>query len=177
MNPVAVGPPGTPIRDEESVEALLDLGVVWAELSNGSRQAVAVEGGVRDAIAALGHDQVLAVPIPGPAAMAWMAWTGASGGAYGRRRGSPAGRFAAWWAVAAVAGLDWPADPRDLAAAAQEMHWLLWHPGADRAGWRLHLAVESPSEGLAWAVSATDSHRDDDPLAGDHPGPFAPPGE
>jgi hypothetical protein len=30
-----------------------------------------------------------------------MGWTAASGGAFGRRRGAAAGRFGAWWALAA----------------------------------------------------------------------------
>ena len=34
-----------------------------------------------------------------------MAWTAASGGAHGRRRGMAAGRFSAWWTAAALTGL------------------------------------------------------------------------
>jgi hypothetical protein len=173
--PLEPGTPGAPIDDEESVEALLDLGSVWVELSNGSRRAVAVEGGISAAVAALGFDDVVAAAVEAPEAMAWMAWAGASGGAYGRRRGGPTGRFLAWWAAAAIAGLDWPVDPAELHEAAAGLKWMFWLPESDRAGWRLHLAVASPEEGVAWALSATDSHRDDDPLAADHPGPFAPP--
>ena len=39
----------------------------------------------------------------------------------------------------------------------------------------LRKAVESPEEGIAWALSAADSHREDDPLAAERPGPFSPP--
>jgi hypothetical protein len=169
---VTAGSPGEPIEDEESLEALLDLGRVWAEQSNGSRRAAAVEGDGMAAIAALGHDRVLASPLTGPEALAWMAWAGASGGAYGRRRGGPSGRFAAWWAAAALAGLDWPVEPGRLAAAVRAIEWTLWFPPDAPAGWGLHLAAALPTEGVAWAVSAADSHRDDDPLAADHPGPI-----
>ena len=97
-----------------------------------------------------------------PSAVAWMAWAGASGGAYGRRRGTPAGRFTAWWAAAALAGLDWPPEPSRLGEALAGLRWVLWEPSAEAAGWRLHLAVEDRAEGIAWAVAATDTHRDDD---------------
>jgi len=172
LAPLALAAPGDPVDDEESLEALLDLGRVWAEQSNGTRRVAATEGGAASAISALAEGEVLAAEIDGPSAMAWMAWAGASAGAYGRRRGTPAGRFAAWWAAAALAGLPWPVEPAELGRAIGAMRWVLWQPAGEHAGWRLHLAVASDEEGMAWAVSAADSHREDDPLAADRPGPF-----
>jgi hypothetical protein len=88
-----------------------------------------------------------------------MAFAGASGGAFGRRRGTPAGRTAAWWAVAIVLGMDneWPVDPGELGFEAQQLRWVLWDPGDIVGGWAFHLAVEDHDEGLAWVVSAVDA--------------------
>ncbi len=173
MEPLRIGDPGDEIADDETVDALADLATVWSEQSNGARAAIAVDGGISDAIAALGHADVLGSPVAASDAMAWMAWAGASGGAYGRRRGGPAGRFGAWWAAAALAGIEWPADPEALAVAIDRVEWVLWQPRLEQAGWRLHIAAASAEEGIAWAVAATDSHREDDPLAAGHPGPLA----
>jgi len=90
--------------------------------------------------------------------MAWMAWAAASGGAHGRRRGMAAGRFGAWWALASIAGLadSWPVPPDELEAAAATLRFLLWDASEPETGWSLHLAVEDPDQGVAWAVSAID---------------------
>jgi len=157
--------PGTAIEDEESTEALADLGRVWATQSNGSVSAAAVEGSAAAAIAALGTGPVRAAGADPSTAMAWMAWAGASGGAYGRRRGTPAGRFAAWWAVAALGGVDWPPGADALGEEAARLEWLLWEPEGTDAGWRLGVAAADADEGLAWAVWAEDSHREEDVLA------------
>jgi hypothetical protein len=87
-----------------------------------------------------------------------MAWAAASGGAHARRRGAAAGRFAAWWATAAVVDLmhDWPLSADELGEAADEMQWYLWDEGHEPIGWSLRLAVEDPENGLAWAVVASD---------------------
>jgi hypothetical protein len=70
-----------------------------------------------------------------------------------------AGRFGAWWALAAVAGLldDWPVPPDELGEAGAELRWYLWDAGEPVTGWGLRLAVEDPAEGLAWAVVAQDA--------------------
>ena len=88
-----------------------------------------------------------------------MAWTGASGGAHGRRRGAPVGRALALWALAALAGLDedWPVELDELGEAGGELRWFLWDPGDQVGGWHFHLAVVDPIEELAWAVSAVDA--------------------
>jgi len=108
------------------------------------------------AFAALGADEALAV----------LQWAGASGGAYGRRRGGAAGRFSAWWAATAVAGLDWPPDPGELGEAVGELDWYRWSPPGAETGWVLRLAVADPLDGLAWAVEAVDQRYDEVPPAG-----------
>ena len=71
--------------------------------SNGRADAVAVQGDVFDAIAALGVPGARAEPdLRRRPRSAVLAWTAASGGAHGRRRGMAAGRFGAWWAAAAL---------------------------------------------------------------------------
>ena len=156
---------GEQIDDQVSIEALVDLGRVWVDQSNGSLQAVAVAGDPPQAVSAAGHDAAAMTPIEPAAALAWMAWAGASGGAYGRRRGTPAGRFAAWWVVATMADLDWPPDPSAVRDAAAGLRWLWWEPPGPASGWALRLAVGHPAEGISWAVEATDSYRDEDVLA------------
>jgi len=162
LRPRTLPPAGREIDDDESSEALIDLARPWAEQSNGRVEAVLVEGDAAEAIAALGYAEVAAGELAGPAALAWMAWAGASGGAYGRRRGAAAGRLAAWWAAAALAGLDWPADPGALGEAVIGMRWLAWEPPEFASGWGLHLAGEVPAEGLAFAVAAADTRREAD---------------
>ena len=50
---------------------------------------------------------------------------------------------------------DIPDDPSALKEAS-EPRWVLWDPGDAVGGWALHLAVEDPQDGMAWAVSAVD---------------------
>lgn len=153
-------PAGQRVEDEESVEALVALARPWAEQSNGRVQAILVEGGAGEAIAALGPGEVLAGEIDGAAALAWMVWAAASGGAYGRRRGTAAGRLAAWWTLAVVTGREWPVAAEDLGEALREVRWVAWQPPDFKAGWGLHLAGEVPAESLGFAVAAVDALRE-----------------
>ena len=146
-----------PIDDPESTTALLGLVSAWVEESNGRAQAVATDGGVEDAIRALGPTRVRHGRISPAQAMGWMAWAAGSGGALGRRRGGAAGRFAAWWTASALAGLEWPPDPDDLGRAAAELQWFVWSDLAAPTGWNLNLAVADPIEELSWAVTAVDA--------------------
>jgi hypothetical protein len=151
---------------DEGAESLLALVAPWADQSNGTVAAVGVDGTTEHAIGALVSSPVLAVEISPAQAMARMAWAGASGGAYGRRRGSPMGRFAAWWAASVLTGTEWPADPDDLGAAIARLRWVAWEPADARPGWSASIAVEDHDAGRAWALLALDSHRDEDPAAG-----------
>ena len=162
LRPRSLPPAGRAVEDDESVEALVDLARPWAEQSNGRVEAVLVEGETGAAIATLGYTEVAAAELDGAAALAWMAWAGASGGAYARRRGAAAGRLAAWWAAATLAGLDWPVEPAALGEAVTRMRWLAWQPPEFTSGWGLHLAGEVPAEGLAFAVAAADARREEE---------------
>jgi hypothetical protein len=150
---------GAASDEDGPVVALLDLVEPWLESSNGRGEGAAVIGTALEAIRSLGPRRVRLEEITLQQAMAIMAWTGASGGAHGRRRGTPVGRALALWALAALAGLDedWPIDLDALGAAGAELRWFLWDPGDRVGGWRFHLAVSDPAEDLAWAVSAVDA--------------------
>jgi hypothetical protein len=160
----ALAPVGLPAAREpevpdDAVRALLDLVRTWTSQSDGHADAVTVRGGVVDAIATLGATSVRGAPVDASTALAWLAWAGASSGARGRRPGAAAGRFAAWWAVAAVVEMtdDWPPDDERLGDELARLRWLAWDDQARGTGWRLQLAAEDPSRGRAWAVTATDS--------------------
>ncbi len=144
------------IDDTETVESLYALTSVWVDQSSGRADVRAVEGGATEAIAALGLPRAAIARCSPADALAWMAWAAASGGAHGRRRGAAAGRYHAFWAAAALAGIDWPVEPAELERALDELEFSLWSDGDD-SGWSLRLAVADPSDGLAWAISAIDT--------------------
>ncbi len=148
---------GERLDDPQAMDALYDLVRPWVDQSNGRAETVVVEGDALAAVAAFGLRRARVAQLDAPTALAWLAWTGASGGAYGRRRGTPVGRHDAWWAVAALADLDWPVEPAELGAAAARLRWSRWDPGDAVGGWSFHLAVDDPSEELAWAITAVDA--------------------
>jgi hypothetical protein len=165
--------PGPPPRPLEAVEvpssapetirhpatdALLDSVRAWTDGSEGQAEAVAVRGDALGAIAALGRDRVRITPMDPAEGMRTLAWAGASGGAHARRPGAAAGRFAAWWAGAALTGLleRWPVDAAELGDALARLRWYAWDSGGTMTGWRLHLAIEDPGSARAWAVAAVD---------------------
>ena len=151
--------PAQPVEDPEARRALLDLAGAWVTESNGRAEAVAVVGDAPGALAALGVRRGRTASVDAAHALAAMAWTGASGGGHGRRRGMATGRFAAWWALTAVAGLldRWPVPPDELGRAAARLRWYRFDSGEPDTGWSLRLAVEDPDRGRAWAVSAVDA--------------------
>src|SRR6202011_233139 len=100
-----------------------------------------VHGGAPAAVAALGAPSPRLTQGSGADAMALMAWGGAGGGAHGRRRGAAPGRFAAWWALAAMGGLldEWPVAPAELADVLQALDWYVWDAGEPETGCVLRL--------------------------------------
>jgi hypothetical protein len=165
-------PPAAEAFEDETTDALRDVVRAWWTASAGSADAVGVEGDAATAVATLlagRSDRIGLAPLDAGEALAVLQWCGASGGAYGTRPGGAAGRFSAWWAAAAVAGLDWPARvPGDdwceaLGRGMAGLRWFRWAGSDPETGWTLRLAVEDPDEGLAWAVHAHDQRDDDDP--------------
>jgi hypothetical protein len=144
------------IDDTDSLAALGDLVEPWTDQSNGRSQAAAVEGDHLAAIAALGMTRARVARIDASHGLAWMGWAAASGGAHGRRRGAAAGRYLAWWAVATLIDLDWPADPQSMGAAVAGLNWHWFDDGSPETGWLLRLAISSADLGISWALAATD---------------------
>lgn len=146
----------TVIDDPESEAALTDLIEPWIDQSNGRCQTISVEGGAVEAIAALGLASAGITPLDTATALAHMAWAAASGGAHGQRRGAAAGRYLAWWVVASISDLDWPAAPGDIEKAASRIRWYWFDDASPAGGWELRLALEDPGLNLGWAISAND---------------------
>lgn len=146
----------TEIEDPQTAAALLGLVTPWVEESNGRAQVSCVEGDGFQAIRALGPARARFALLEPALALGLMAWAASSGGAHGRRRGGAAGRFSAWWTLASLGDLDWPATPDDIADVAAHLTWLAWSDLAPPTGWNLSLAIEDRTEGLAWAIAAVD---------------------
>jgi hypothetical protein len=151
--------PAPTVDDPEARRSLLDLAAAWVTESNGRAEAVVVNGDTAGALGALGARRGRLADVDLSHALAAMAWTGASGGAHGRRRGMATGRFATWWVLAALTGLldDWPVPPDRLHAAVSSLRWYRWDAGDPETGWSLRLAAEDTRRGRAWAVSAIDA--------------------
>jgi len=146
-------------EDRAAVDALTDVVSTWTESSNGRIDIACVEGSAPGAIAALGLSKVAIAQLDLSEAVSLIAWAGASGGAYGKRRGAASGRFSAWWTVASLTDLveDWPVSGAELAAAGRELNWYAFSDLFPTTGWSFHLAVEDPEHDLAWAVAAGDA--------------------
>jgi hypothetical protein len=155
---IRVMPRSAPSQRTDEVTALEDLARTSVAQSNGTSRAVRVEGDGPTAIAAILRDEpAMATPIDGSDALALMAWTAASGGAHGRRRGMAAGRATAWWTAAVLTCLsdEWPPWPDDLGEAIAEMEWWMWSTSGE-TGWTCRLAVSDPDVDLGWALDARD---------------------
>lgn len=154
-------PHGTPLVDDPAESALRALVETWVTQSNGRSEAVCVRADAAAAVGAL-TDEAALVALSADEGLALGQWAAASGGAHGARRGGAAGRFAVWWALAALGGVPWPAHRVDesyadsLGEAAEELEWHRWFPPWPESGWVLRLAVSDPLDGLAWALHATD---------------------
>ncbi len=144
------------ISDPVSESALNDLVTPWVEESNGRSDTTSVAGNHLHAIRALGLTEARTGTLTPAAALAWMGWAAASGGAHGRRRGAAAGRYLAWWVVASLGDLDWPAPGEEVGNVVQNLEWNWFDDGSPDVGWSLRLTATDPIEGLSWAVAAVD---------------------
>jgi hypothetical protein len=131
----------------------------WTTSSDGHVDIIGVHGGVAEALGALGLRRASISRLDPADALAWLAWAGASGGSHGRRRGAAAGRFGAWWLLAALGDLidDWPVPPDELGDLAEELLWYRWNAAEPEVGRNLRLAIVDPADGITWAIAATDS--------------------
>jgi hypothetical protein len=160
-------PPSTPAKanhggslvDDAATElAVRHLVEPWTSASTGRAEVVCVEGTVLHALGALGARDVRTVELTAGEALAWLAWSGASGGAHGRRRGMAHGRFAMWWVLGALGDLqdEWPPTNHEIESLLADLRWYRWDAHEPPGGWRLQLAIEDQTEGLAWAINAVD---------------------
>jgi hypothetical protein len=156
--PVKAGGGGSRVDDAATELAVRHLVEPWTSASSGRAEMVCVEGTYLDALGALGVRDGRVAEITADEAMAWLAWSGASGGAHGRRRGMAHGRFAMWWVLGALGDLqdDWPPTNHDIETLLADLRWYRWDAHEPPGGWRLQLAIEDESEGLAWAINAVD---------------------
>jgi hypothetical protein len=153
-----------PVPDAERLDDEVELAVrqlvePWTVGSNGRLDVVCVEGGLPQALGALGVRRARAVELAAADAIAWTAWAGASGGAHGRRRGAASGRFGAWWLIAALGDVmeEWPPSADAAGEIAASLRWYRWDAFEPASGWRLQIAIEDPADRIAWAIGATDA--------------------
>jgi hypothetical protein len=103
-------------------------------------------------------------PLQADEAIHRIAWAAASGGAHGRRRGAAFGRFTAFYVIATLGGLGWPASPEEVGATAARLRWYRWDESARLEGWVLRFAAEDPEAGWSAALGATDLKVEDTEL-------------
>jgi len=145
--------------DDDVDLAVRQLVEPWLASSNGHLDVACVEGDAAAAIGAIGVRRARVALLDPAAALAWIAWAGASGGAHGRRRGAASGRFGAWWLLATLGDLtdEWPVPPDDLGRLAAELTWYRWDAFEPAIGWSLQLAIADETNGTAWAITARDA--------------------
>ena len=148
--------PASVVDDSEVETLLLDLVTPWVAESNGAARVAIVEGDAVGAASHLTYGSLLVGELEPAEALQRIAWAAASGGAHGRRRGAAYGRFMAFYLVAVLADLGWPAPVDGLGEALTQLRWFRWDEGQQDEGWALRLAVEHPDDGWAAAIGATD---------------------
>jgi hypothetical protein len=146
----------TELDEPELADALLELVLPWISESNGAARAAVVEGDAAGAASALAVDGFLMGPLTTEEALQRMAWAGASGGAYGRRRGAALGRFLALYTSSLISDLRWPPDWDELGATLDQLSFYRFDEPDMGEGWILRLVVEDSEQGWAAAISASD---------------------
>ena len=149
----------TSIDDSDTTTAFRRLVEAWTSQSNGSASIAVVEGGVEDALGALGIAHARIGSVSPQEALSLLAWAGASGGAHGKRRGTATGRSDAWWFLATFTGLaeDWPCDANELGDVIESLKYYVFETDDSRnSGWSIELVICDPDEGLSVALRATD---------------------
>ena len=154
--------PAPALEDAELESLLLDLVTPWISESNGAARVSIVEGDAVGAASHLTYGSLLVGELDPAEALQRIGWAAASGGAHGRRRGAAYGRFMAFYVVASLGDLGWPADPDAVRETAGRLRWFRWDEGDPEKGWVLRLAVEDPEDGWAAAIGATDLLEEED---------------
>jgi hypothetical protein len=147
------------VLDNGVVDAVHQLVGAWTTSSNGTLQVGAARGSETHALASIGIASATLRELEPTNALALLAWAGASGGAFGRRRGAAAGRDSAWWLLGALSGCSdqWPLANDVMGDVLNSLKW--WWLDADQSptGWQLQLVIVDEQRGLSWAINARDS--------------------
>ncbi len=146
-------------QDNAVVDAVHQLVGAWTTSSNGALQVGAARGDETSALASLGIASATLRELEPTKAMALLAWAGASGGAFGRRRGAAAGRDSAWWLLGALSGRSnqWPLKNNEVGNVLHSLKWWWFDANESPTGWQLQLVIVDDQRGLSWAINARDS--------------------
>jgi len=147
------------IQDNAVVDAVHQLVGAWTTSSNGTLQVCAARGNETHALASLGISSATLRALQPTHALALLAWAGASGGAFGRRRGAATGRDSAWWLLGALSGRadQWPLKNDEIGDVLHSLTWWWFDADQSPTGWQLQLVMVDEQRGLSWAINARDS--------------------
>jgi hypothetical protein len=147
------------VLDNGVVDAAHQLVAAWTTSSNGTLQVGAAQGSETHALASIGIASATLRELEPTQALALLAWAGASGGAFGRRRGAAAGRDSAWWLLGALSGRSdqWPLDNDEIGDVLHSLKWWWFDADQNPTGWQLQLVIVHEQRGLSWAINARDS--------------------
>jgi hypothetical protein len=157
---VTANAPEVRLDDDHGVaDAAHQLVGAWTTSSNGILQVGSVRGDETHALASLGIASATLRALQPTQALALLAWAGASGGAFGRRRGAAAGRDSAWWLLGALSGRahQWPLSNDEIGDVLNSLKWWWFDADQSPTGWQLQLVIADDQRGLSWAISARDS--------------------
>jgi hypothetical protein len=131
----------------------------WTTSSNGTLQVGAARGDETHALTSLGITSATLRALQPTQALSLLAWAGASGGAFGRRRGAAAGRDSAWWLLGALSGRSdqWPLKNGEIGDVLNSLKWWWFDANESPTGWQLQLVIVDEKRGLSWAINARDS--------------------
>jgi hypothetical protein len=146
-------------QDNAVVDAVHQLVGAWTTSSNGTLQVGAARGDETNALASVGIASATLRTLQPTQALALLAWSGASGGAFGRRRGAAAGRDSAWWLLGALSGRadQWPLKNGEIGDVLHSLKWSWFDADQSPTGWQLQLVIVDEQRGLSWAINARDS--------------------
>jgi len=147
------------VPDNAVADAVHQLVGAWTTSSNGTLQVGSARGDETHALESLGITSATMRALQPTQAMALMAWAGASGGAFGRRRGAAAGRDNAWWLLGALSGRadQWPLGNDEMGHVLQSLKWWWFDADQSPTGWQLQLVIVDEQRGLSWVINAQDS--------------------
>jgi hypothetical protein len=147
------------VLDNGVVDAVHQLVGAWSTSSNGTLQVGAARGGETHALASIEVASATLRELQPSQALALLAWAGASGGAFGRRRGAAAGRDSAWWLLGALSGRahQWPLGNDEMGDVLHSLKWWWFDADQNPTGWQLQLVIVDEQRGLSWAINSRDS--------------------